>query len=97
MSKVLYVDYENVQKIDLNRIAQLDFKVWLFPGTSQNRVPIELVKSAQPLGSHLEWVLIGGSGPNALDFPRTRVSILLSVTLSPREDALSSHRKHHGD
>jgi hypothetical protein len=68
MSKVLYIDYENVQNVNLSRIAQMDFKVWLFAGVSQSRIPIELVKSTQALGNKLEWVQIDGNGPNALDF-----------------------------
>jgi hypothetical protein len=68
VSKVLYVDYENVQSIDLSRIAELDCKVWLFTGVSQSRIPIELVKSAQAFGTRLNWVTIAGNGSNALDF-----------------------------
>jgi hypothetical protein len=68
MSKVLYIDYENVQNINLSRIAQLDFKIWLFTGTSQNRIPIELVKTTQAFGDSLKWIQIDGNGPNALDF-----------------------------
>jgi hypothetical protein len=68
MSKVLYIDYENVQGVDLSRIAELDFKIWVFTGVSQSRIPINLVKSTQAFGNRLEWVTIDGNGPNALDF-----------------------------
>jgi hypothetical protein len=68
MSKVLYIDYENVQSVDLSRIVQLDFKVWVFTGVSQSRIPIILVKSTQAFGNKLQWVTIDGNGPNALDF-----------------------------
>ena len=68
MSKVLYIDYENVQNVNLSGIAQLDFRIWVFTGVSQSRIPIELVKSTQVFGNNLEWVSIDGNGPNALDF-----------------------------
>ena len=68
MTKVLYIDYENVQNLNLNRISQLNFKIWLFTGISQSRIPIELVKSTQAFGHNLEWLSIDGNGPNALDF-----------------------------
>ncbi len=68
MSKVLYIDYENVQTVDLSRIVQMDFKVWVFTGVSQSRIPLDLVKSTQAFGNKLEWVTIDGNGPNALDF-----------------------------
>jgi hypothetical protein len=68
MGKVLYIDYENVQSVDLGRIVQMDFKIWVFTGVSQNRIPIDLVKSTQAFGNKLAWVTIDGNGPNALDF-----------------------------
>jgi hypothetical protein len=68
MSRILLIDYENVQGIDLSEIAGTDCKVSVFTGSSQNKIPIELVTSAQVLGNQLKWVRIDGSGPNALDF-----------------------------
>jgi hypothetical protein len=68
MSKILLIDYENIQGIDLSQLKGKDFKVRIFAGNSQNKIPIELVASAQLLGSQVEWVRIEGNGPNALDF-----------------------------
>jgi hypothetical protein len=68
MSKVLLIDYENVQNVDLSQIARMDCFVYVFTGSSQNKIPIELVSSAQVLGHRLTWTRIEGSGPNALDF-----------------------------
>ena len=85
MSKVLYIDYENVQSLNLNRIAQLDFKIWVFTGVSQSRIPIELVKSAQALGNKLEWVSIAGNGPNALDF-HIAYYLGIHVAESPKDE-----------
>ncbi len=68
MSKVLLIDYENVQNINLSEIEGADCKVYIFTGSSQNKIPIELVRSAQALGDRLDWVRIDGNGPNALDF-----------------------------
>jgi hypothetical protein len=85
VSKILYIDYENVQNIDLSRIAELDFKIWLFTGVSQSRIPIELVKSTQAFGSNLKWVTIAGSGSNALDF---HIAYYLGVhsALNPKDE-----------
>jgi len=68
VSKVLLIDYENVQNVDLGQVARLDCLVCVFTGSSQNKIPIELVSSAQALGHRLSWIRIEGSGPNALDF-----------------------------
>lgn len=66
-SKLLLVDYENVQQVEL---AGLDdsFRVIIFVGADQKSVPFELVTKAQKLGSRVEWQKITGNGTNALDF-----------------------------
>jgi PIN domain len=68
MGKMLLIDYENVQGIDLSEIAETDCQVSVFAGSTQSKIPIELVTSAQALGNQLKWIRIDGSGPNALDF-----------------------------
>jgi hypothetical protein len=68
MSKVLLIDYENIQGINLSELKGKDFEVRIFAGNSQNKIPIELVASAQLLGNQVEWIRIEGNGPNALDF-----------------------------
>jgi len=68
MSKVLLIDYENVQGINLTQIERMDCRVCVFTGSSQNKIPIDLVSSAQRLGNRLNWIRIDGNGPNALDF-----------------------------
>jgi PIN domain len=65
--RVLFIDFENVQKIDLTEVPA-DVRVRVFYGVTQKRIPEELVVQAQPLGTRLEWIKIAGQGPNALDF-----------------------------
>jgi len=65
--RVLFVDLENVQKIDLSCVPA-DARVMIFYGITQKKPPAELVVQAQPLGPRLKWVKISGQGPNALDF-----------------------------
>lgn len=68
MEKVLLIDFENVQNINLEQIEKSDFRIYVFIGESQNKIPFDLVKTAQKLGGKLEWVKIDGNGANALDF-----------------------------
>jgi len=65
--KLLLVDFENVHQVDL---AHLDehFNVIIFVGLVQKTIPIELVMSAQKLGSRVEWQRVEGNASNALDF-----------------------------
>jgi hypothetical protein len=65
--KLLLVDYENVQQVDLSRLDD-NFHVVIYVGSSQKSVPIDLVTSAQKLGSRVEWQRVEGNGSNALDF-----------------------------
>lgn len=65
--KLLLVDFENVQQVDLTRLDE-HFKVLIFVGSGQKSVPIELVTSAQRLGERVEWQRVEGNGSNALDF-----------------------------
>ncbi|PPD04454.1 MAG: hypothetical protein CTY29_05785 [Methylobacter sp.] len=65
--KLLLVDFENVQQIDLTMLDE-NFKIVIFVGANQKTVPIELVANAQAFGNRLEWQKVDGIGPNALDF-----------------------------
>jgi PIN domain len=65
--RTLFVDLENVQKVDLSQIPA-DVRVMVFYGITQKKLPEELVVQAQPLGARLKWIKISGQGPNALDF-----------------------------
>jgi hypothetical protein len=65
--QVVFVDLENVQKVDLSRVP-MSTRVVVFYGITQKKLPEELVVQAQPLGARLTWLKISGQGPNALDF-----------------------------
>jgi hypothetical protein len=65
--QVLFVDLENVQKLDLAAVPA-NARVMIFYGITQKNLPEDLVVQAQPLGARLKWIKISGQGPNALDF-----------------------------
>lgn len=65
--RVLFVDLENVQRVDLSQIPA-DARVMIFCGAAQKKLPTDLVERAQPFGSRLQWIKVPGQGPNALDF-----------------------------
>jgi len=64
----IFIDYENVHPISFDLPEDYPFKVILFVGSNQSKIPIELVTSMQLLGSNAEYVRIQGNGKNALDF-----------------------------
>jgi hypothetical protein len=64
----ILIDYENVH---LEALAGLDaehFKVILFVGANQTKLPFDLAAAVQKMGSRAEYVKISGNGSNALDF-----------------------------
>jgi hypothetical protein len=65
--KLLLVDFENVQQVDLARLDD-SFQIIIFVGAAQKSIPIELVTNAQKLGSRIEWKRVDANGSNALDF-----------------------------
>jgi hypothetical protein len=62
------IDYENVQPKDLSLLGGHPFKVMVFVGANQARIPFELAKALQAMGENAEYVPISGTGRNALDF-----------------------------
>ena len=64
----ILIDYENVQPKSLALLNGHPFKVLLFVGSSQSKIPLDLASEMQVLGSKAEYVRIEGNGRNALDF-----------------------------
>jgi hypothetical protein len=65
--QVLFVDYENLPKLDLAAIPH-GVKIPFFFGASQRTVTQEFLKSALKLGERFIHIAIEGQGKNALDF-----------------------------
>lgn len=62
------IDYENVQPSNLEILKQHPFKVFVFVGSNQVKVPFELASAMQSLGDAGQYIKISGNGKNALDF-----------------------------
>lgn len=75
---ILFVDYENTGKVDLNSIPA-DVLVPFFFGASQKSVPTEFLKAALKLRDRFLPIDIQGQGKNALDF---HISFYLGESLA---------------
>ena len=67
----ILIDYENVQTKSLSVLQSTPnqaFRIMVFVGANQSKLPIELVSSMQSFGDKAEYIQITGSGRNALDF-----------------------------
>lgn len=80
---ILFVDYENVGKVDLGAIPP-DVRVPFFFGASQKSVPTDFMKAALKLGERFRPIDIEGHGANALDF---HIAFYLGEFLAADRDA----------
>ena len=62
------IDFENVQPKNLEILESHPFKVFVFVGENQTKVPYELAAAIQTLGANAKYIKISGNGQNALDF-----------------------------
>lgn len=62
------IDFENVRPNNLELLSKHPFKVFVFVGANQAKIPYDLAAAMQQLGDDGVYVKIGGSGKNALDF-----------------------------
>lgn len=62
--KYVYVDYENMGNI--KELVPINGKYFFFIGSNQKTVPSSLVVATN--GMSVEWIIIEGTGKNALDF-----------------------------
>jgi hypothetical protein len=67
-ANVVLVDFENVQPTDVGLLKDGPFKVRVFLGSNQSKVPVSLAAALQPLGLNAEYVTLESAGKNALDF-----------------------------
>jgi hypothetical protein len=62
------IDFENIQPNNLEVLYHHPFKVLVFVGANQTKIPFELASAMQALGESAQYVKIAGNGKNALDF-----------------------------
>jgi len=62
------IDFENVQPDSLDQLDHDHFKVFVFVGAHQGKLPFELAASVQRLGDRGVYIKISGHGSDALDF-----------------------------
>jgi hypothetical protein len=62
------IDFENVQPDSLDLLDHDHFKLLVFVGARQGKVPYDTAASLQRFGDRTEYIKISGNGCNALDF-----------------------------
>ncbi len=67
-SNYVLIDFENVHPKNLELLTKHPFKVYVFVGENQLKIPFDLADSMQLLGKEARYIKITGNGQNALDF-----------------------------
>lgn len=62
------IDFENVAVKSLSLLRAEEFRVVVFLGPNNTKLPVDLVLAMQDLGNRAEYVTLETAGPNALDF-----------------------------
>ena len=62
------VDFENIQPKDIGLLKDGPFKVKVFLGPNQSKIPVSLAAALQSLGESVEYIILETAGNNALDF-----------------------------
>jgi len=62
------IDFESVQPESLAPLELGHFKLIVFVGANQCKLPFEIAAAMQRMGARAEYIKISGNGPNALDF-----------------------------
>jgi hypothetical protein len=63
----IFVDFENVQETDFDRVANRPVKVMMVLGEQHKRLPVKLVQNILKHGGQIELIETGRTGKNALD------------------------------
>ena len=62
------IDFENVQPRNLGLLTAGLFKIKIFLGANQSKIPLATARALHALGADAEYIQIEGNGSNALDF-----------------------------
>jgi PIN domain len=62
------IDFENVQPESLAALQQDHFEIKIFLGATQTKISFEIAQAMQTMGPRAEYIKMGGTGSNALDF-----------------------------
>jgi hypothetical protein len=64
----ILIDFENIQPNNLELLEKHPFKVYVFVGENQSKIPYNLAEVMQAMGKKARYIKISGNGRSALDF-----------------------------
>lgn len=67
-TEFVLIDFENTQPKDVASLNGGRYKIKVFLGAQQAKIPLEMARALQAFGPHAEYIQISGNGNNAVDF-----------------------------
>ena len=67
-TNIVLIDFESVQPASIAALEEDHYRVMVFVGATQAKLPFDVVSAIQRMGDRAEYVKLSGAGPNALDF-----------------------------
>ena len=62
------IDFENVHLKNLEILQNHPFKIYVFVGANQTKIPFDLASTMQAFGENAKYIKICGNGKDSLDF-----------------------------
>jgi PIN domain len=66
--RYLFIDYENLLQVKFKKLEKVASKIFIFVESSQETVPLALVRQAQRSGKNLRWIVVNNAGGGKLNY-----------------------------
>lgn len=66
--RYLFIDYENLLQVKFKKLEKVASKIFIFVESTQETVPLALVRQAQRSGKNLRWIVVNNQGSGKLNY-----------------------------
>ncbi|MBK9015584.1 MAG: hypothetical protein IPM82_16805 [Saprospiraceae bacterium] len=66
--RYLFIDYENLLQVKFKKLEKVASKIFIFVESTQETVPLALVRQAQRSGKNLRWIVVNNPGGGKLNY-----------------------------
>ena len=66
--RYLFIDYENLLQVKFKKLEKVASKIFIFVESTQETVPLALVRQAQRSGKNLRWIVVNNTSGGKLNY-----------------------------
>ena len=66
--RYLFIDYENLLQVKFKKLEKVASKIFIFVESTQETVPLALVRQAQRSGKNLRWIVVNNPSGGKLNY-----------------------------